>query len=395
MKLDLYKSFSRLKIASLYGIGKHIATLSQLVISYVIIKKHSDILWGEYVEFFLWVNLIVLFAYFENKSFLLKSFSELPSKIHQSWVTNFNSRILLFLVSLGIILLVPLFEHYRLLISLWAFSLFYNQSFEVLILYQKDFKFSIFVESLRSIFIIGAILIFNGTLDLRLLLTLVVIAGILKAVCYSVFYLRKFTNVKMKIDLQVIVRSIPFFLPMLLGTFRSRIDTYYGTIFFTKSELSHYQIFVSILSLAQLGTAYIVNPYLKNLYRLKSMVLNKIQRQSAWIGIISAILFLPVLYFTTHYVYGFNFTIFSYAMGFTFVTTLFLHIILVTEFYKRDQQYTIAIVIAIIALFQIVLGYYTIPLYKIEGALAIKVIGQLISVGALFYIKKSRWKITS
>lgn len=395
MKLDLHKSFSRLKTASLYGIGKHITNLSQLIISYIIIKRHSDVLWGEYVELLLWVNLIVLFSYFENKSFLLKSFSEAPSKIYQSWVTNFCSRTLLFLVSLAVILVVPLFENYRILISIWSFTLFYNQSFEVLILYQKDFKFSIFVESIRSICIVTAILIFSNTLDLRLFLILIIVAGILKAFCYSIFYFRKFTPVKLKIDLRIIVQSFPFFIPMLLGTFRSKIDMYYGTIFFTKYELSHYQIFISMIGLVQLGTAYIVNPYLKNLYRLKSAVLNKIQEQSIWIGIITALLSVPLLYLTTRYIYGFEFTAFSYLMAFTFVTTVFLHILLVTEFYKRDQQYTIAISIAVIALFQIVLGYYIIPYYKVEGALAVKTIGQLINVGALVYIKKHKWKITS
>ena len=185
-----YKLIDRLKTVSLYGLGQSLPVLAQLIISFVVIKHYSVALWGEYVELLLWVHFIALFSYFGNKTFLLKTFSETPAKIYSAWVSNFTTRSILFVLSGLLIFAIPLFTEHRLLVLLWAFLLFYNQSFEVLILYLHDFKFNLIAEFTRNAIVLLALLFFTGDFNLKTLLYFIIGGLIIKAIFYTLFYFR-------------------------------------------------------------------------------------------------------------------------------------------------------------------------------------------------------------
>jgi len=253
MKSKFSKLLMRFKLASMYGVSKSINALVQLLISYLIIKQHSVSLWGEYVELFLWVNLIAVFSYFGNKSFLLKKISQNPAQLFQLWYTNFCSRLLLFILPALILLGAPLFKEYRVLALLWTTLLFYNQSFEVIVLYNRQFKISTLIEAIGGIFILFGVLFSQTVLNLDLFLYIIIGGNFLKALFYSTFYLKHFKGLTFNISTAEIWHSVPFFAPVLLGTIRAKVDAYYGTVFFSKVTLSKYQIFISILGLVQMG----------------------------------------------------------------------------------------------------------------------------------------------
>jgi len=388
MNLDFPILLRRLKTITQYGFGQSIVIITQLLLSLIIIKKHSDALWGSYVELLLWVNIPALITHFGNKNYLLKAFSEQPAQIYQTWLTSLISRGLLCIVTILIVLWIPLFQEHLGLIILWIFLLFYNQSFESLIIYLHHFKLSIYTELARNSLVILFLFLFIKKLDLQLLLILVTAGAALKALCYSIFYFRKIKAPKFKIDLGFLSIMFPFFIPMFLGTIRTKTDAYYGTLFFSKEDLSHYQIFISLITLIQLGATYAINPYLKNIYRAKQQVVAKIEKQSALLGGLIAVIFMPVLYIMIHYVYDFYFSLWSYVFAFLFIVTIFIHLILISDFYKNNKQITIAKTTAIVALAQIILGYFVIQQYHIEGALATKVIGQWAIVLTLIFLKK-------
>jgi len=388
MNLDFPILFRRLKTITQYGFGQSIVIITQLVLSLIIIKKHSDALWGSYVELLLWVNIPALITHFGNKNYLLKAFSDQPSKLYQTWLTSLLSRGLLFAFIILAVLWVPLFQEHLTLIVLWIFLLFYNQSFESLIIYLHHFKISIYTELARNGLVILFLFLLINQLDLRLLLILVTSGAALKAICYSIFYFPKIKAPKFKIDLSFLSIMFPFFIPMFLGTIRTKTDAYYGTIFFSKEDLSHYQIFISLITLVQLGATYAINPYLKNIYRAKQQIVVKIEKQSALLGGLVAIIFMPMVYIMIHYIYDFHFSSWSYVFAFLFIITIFIHLILISDFYKNNKQITIAKITAVVALLQIVLGYFLIQNYHIEGALATKVIGQWAIVLTLIFLRK-------
>lgn len=388
MQLQYSKLLTRVKTVSLYGFGQSIPMVAQLIISLLIIKKHSTALWGEYVTLLLWVNFIVIFSYFGNKSYLLKRFSEQPGKIYTTWLSNFSTRFLVFLLIGIFVFFIPLFEPHRILILTWIFLLFYNQAFEVLILYQKDFKFNFITELVRNSSVVGVLLFFDGKLQLDQFLYIIIGGLVMKAIFYSVYYIKTLQNTKVTFDSQSLIASTPFLIPMVLGTLRTKIDSYYGTIYFTKENLSQYQIFISLIALVQMGAAYMINPFIKIFYRISKKTRTAIEKQFLLLGIGVGVIAIVVIYVIITYVYEFTFSNTSYLLGYLFMVTLFVHLLLINEFYKNDKQTLVAIIIGATALVQITLGYFTIDTYQSIGALSIKVLGQWMVVLALLLLRK-------
>ncbi len=388
MPLKPSKLIDRIKTVSLYGFGQGIPLLTQLVISLVVIKQYSVVLWGEYVELLLWVNFIALFSYFGNKTFLLKTFSETPAKIYSAWASNFVSRVLLFILSGLLIFAIPLFAEHRLLVLLWAFFLFYNQSFEVLILYQRDFKFNLITELTRNIIITLIIFLFIGEFNLETLLYIIIGGLFIKSVFYTAFYFRNITDATISLDIKSLKRSIPFFIPMVLGTIRTKIDSYYGTIYFTKTDLSQYQIFIGLVTLIQMGASYAINPFLKTFYRISNQTRDRIEKQFYGAGIILGVIFIGIIYLVIEYLYEFHFSKSSYLLAYLFIATLFVHLILINQFYKENKQMQVVVIIGITAAVQIVMGYFVIKTHQTEGALAIKTLGQWAMIIALLLFRK-------
>lgn len=388
MNTKYTKIAQRIKTVTQYGFGQSIVVAAQLLLSLIIIKKHDAALWGSYVELLLWVNIPALILYFGNKSYLLKAFSDHPQAVYQTWFTSLLSRGVLLIAAILVVIWIPLFQTHLLLIIAWIFLLYYNQSFESLIIHDRDFKLNIYTELARNSLLIIGVLACTSLLDLHLLLLLVLGASFLKAFVYSIYYFKKFDALKFTIDSKLLLALFPFFIPMFLGTIRTKTDAYYGTLFFTKEDLSKYQIFISLMTLIQLGATYTINPYLKNFYRAKQYIVTKLEKQSTLLGLAVGIAFIPLLYVLVHYLYDFHFSLWSYAYAFLFVITVFIHILLISEFYKYNKQMTIAYMTAFVACIQILIGYFLIRDYHIEGALGTKVLGQWLIIILLLIVRK-------
>ena len=247
---------------------------------------------------------------------------------------------------------------------------------------------SIYTELSRNTLLILSVLACTSILDLRLLILLVLGAALIKAVVYSFYYFRKFSGVDFIIDYSLLLVLLPFFIPMFLGTIRSKTDAYYGTLFFSKEDLSHYQIFISLMMLVQLGASYVINPFLKNFYRVKQQIASKIEKQFTLLGLLVGAAFIPILYVLAQYVYGFDYSILAYAFAFLFVITVFIHLLLISEYHKYNKQVSVDGMTAVVAFIQIIVGYYLIRDYHIEGALGTKVLGQWLIIILLLVFRK-------
>jgi O-antigen/teichoic acid export membrane protein len=129
------------------------------------------------------------------------------------------------------------------------------------------------------------------------------------------------------------------------------------------------------MMLVQLGASYVINPFLKNFYRVKQQIASQIERQFTLLGLLVGIAFIPILYVLAQYLYG-------------FVITVFIHLLLISEFYKYNRQMSVAGMTALVAIIQIIVGYYLIHDYHIEGALATKALGQWLIIILLLLFRK-------
>ena len=103
-----------------------------------------------------------------------------------------------------------------------------------------------------------------------------------------------------------------------------------------------------------------------------------------------AIAMTGIMYLAFTYVYEFQFTTTQYALAFIFVVPLMVHTTLVNQYYKEYLQKKVAWFSFILVVLQVVLGYFLIGSYEIDGALALKVIGQWSIVVVLWWWLRTR-----
>jgi len=385
------KIIDRFKTISLFGMSQLLSAFSILILSYIIIQFHSVELWGEYVEVLIWTNVFLLFLSFGNNDYLLKIFSDNPAKINQRWINNLFARSILLVPSLLLILFIPIFNHLELVIFLIILFQFLNQSFKSLIVFHRKFTLNIGIELSYLLTLIVLVFYNIESINLKLLLQLILFAQGFKLLLFSTLLLKDFKQIKLQFQLLELKKSIPFFIPLAVGTFRSKIDAYYGTHFFSVSQLSKYQVFLSFLTLAQMTSSFAITPYLKNYYRSSNTAIKKTQKRFFVFGWGFAIIVTVLMYVAISEIYTLEFTLQQYGMAFLFMIPLFLHVLLVSEYYKKDKQFKIAFFASIVVFIQIIIGYFLIKYWNINGALLLKLIGQWAIVIILwFWIKKQK-----
>ena len=143
----LKKAKHRIKVISLFGVSQIVSILSVVLLSLVIVRFKSVELWGEYAEILIWSNLFLLFLSFGNNDYLLKTFSEYPSKVNQTWLNNILVRSFLLIPSGILIFFTPAFLGIEIDVLLLVLLKFLNQSFKSLIVFNRKFKLNIGVES--------------------------------------------------------------------------------------------------------------------------------------------------------------------------------------------------------------------------------------------------------
>lgn len=370
------KIIDRFKTISLFGISQLLSAFSVLILSYIIIQFHSIELWGEYVEVLIWTNVFLLFLSFGNNDYLIKTFSKNPSTINQQWVNNLFARSILLLPSLLLIFFIPIFKHLEILIFTLILFQFFNQSFKSLIVYHRKYTLNIWIESTFLLVIVVLILYNIDSLNLKLLIQLMLISQSFKWLLFSGLLLIGFQKTKLQFQLIELKRSVPFFIPLAVGTFRLKIDAYYGTHFFSVSNLSKYQVFLSFLALAQMASTFAITPYLKNYYRSSNAAIKKVQKRFFIYGWAFATIATTIMYVAISKVYQLDFTFQQYGFAFMFMIPLFLHVLLVSEYYKTNKQNKIAFFASIVVFIQIIAGYYLIKFWDINGALLLKIMGQ-------------------
>lgn len=391
MNIWIKKATNRLKIIFSYSLSKSIGPIGQLIISYIIIKYKSIELWGNYSEVLIWVYLILLGISFGNKDFLLKSFSQKPSKTFQLWTDDILNRSFLLLVSLIILFFIPVFVHIKLLVFIWIITLFISQSYEVLILYHRDFKFDIIKEFLFNFLIILMIYLKIESLDIKTLLSFIILANLIRILLLFFYYLKKMKRIVIQLKLSNLKYSVPFFLPLALGTIRVKIDTYFANSFFNLSDLGKYQLIIGFIGFGQIITTYLLNPYLSAFFRLNTHTIKKVKLQSVVVGFLYAILFTFLTYIVISEIYKIHFKLSDYLIVFLFLIPLLLQMILINQIYKHNLQSILIYIVLVMITIQLLLGYFLLKDQGITGALILKAGSQWFTTLLLwFYFKKKK-----
>jgi O-antigen/teichoic acid export membrane protein len=256
-----------------------------------------------------------------------------------------------------------------LLVLLWGLGLVISQSFEVLVLYRKAFRYAIAVEASTTAILAFSILGLGQALTVNRLIALYAVANLLKACAFTLYFRDIIRAMTRQLDLTYFRLAAPFFLLGFSGMLASRIDLYAVNYALTEKEVAQYQVFINLMLYLQALSAFIVMPFLKNLYRMGDATFRKLSFRLFMLGIALVTPALAVVHRLLILLYDIHFSPGFIVLGGLFVLPVYAYLPFIHRLYKLNWQNTVLIVNLIGAGVNLVFNMALLPRIGINGAI--------------------------
>jgi O-antigen/teichoic acid export membrane protein len=309
------------------------------IVSLLVIRFASVDLWGEFVHVLIIVQLAAHVIAWGSKEYLLREFSFNPAHISRAWQTSLISRLALMVPLYLLVSLSGLPSRRLALVVLWLLGQTLYQSYDVLILYKRAFFFSVLVELGGLIALVSTIIWLRSSVDLDMLIALFGIAHLAKAAVFVLRFRQQTLDRSLgRFDTNYFVLAFPFFLLGFSGMLQSRIDLYCVNYFLSRSEVGQYQVFVNFLIYVQTASYFVLNPFVKSIYRLGYSTILKMSLRLFTLGILMAIPALVAVHLILSQLYHFTLPWYFLLGGGLFVVPVFFYLPIIYTLYKANLQ---------------------------------------------------------
>jgi hypothetical protein len=351
------------------------------VLAFFVIKQSGATNWGQVVSLQLVYYIAAHVVSWGNKDYLLLQFSKHPAKINQYIQQSTLTRTLVLL--LPTVLLVLVYYPFQTAIYLagWIVLRFIAQAMEAVIIYEKNFSLALRSESAAFVLLLFGLTFWHHNLSFQEALLLVLLSHVGRVAWLMPSLISRLKGLSLKrIELAHLWISVPFLLMGLIALLQLKTDLYVMNELSTKSITGSYQVLMSFVAMFLAVPGFIINPFVKNVYRLQAGQLKSLQYKFIGLGLMICVLATPVLWAIMHYVYQLNFSAVTYMLIAVLMCLPFVYAFDVYKLYKANVQNKVlainAVGIAIIFLCCLMF----IPLWPINGALMAQLLAQIFLV---------------
>ncbi len=318
-----------------------------ILVSYLVVKLASVERWGEFVQVMIFVQLGAHVMNWGNKEYLLREFSRNPSQMAFAWQRALWTRSLL-LIPFGFILWLGGFSAVlTLFMWLWAVALLFFQSFDVWVVYRRDFLFAMLLEAVGILVMAAAIYSWAETSTVLRLTTLFALVYLGKTAALVARFradVRGKLGENGRFQPRYFSLALPFFLLGLTGMLQSRIDLYTVSYYLPEKEVGQYQVFINLMIYAQSISAFILVPFIKTIYRLNNQAILKMSSRLFLLGCVLVIPLLGLAHVVITYLYGFELPLPMLISGGLFVIPIYFYLPTIYALYKTNVQWQVIVV---------------------------------------------------
>jgi O-antigen/teichoic acid export membrane protein len=310
-----------------------------VLVSLIVVRRNSTELWGAFVEVMIYVQLAAHVVGWGNKEYLLRAFSFSPARIAPEWQTSLLTRLLL-LVPVGVVILVLAPSPGLAALALaWCVGLVLFQSNQVLILFRKDFVYSIAVELAAIALLVGAVLWQGPDLSVSSLVFWFALAAWFRSLAFLLRY-------RKQVLLRWVGRFWPsyyrlallFFLLGFTGLLQSRVDLYAVNYFLPPVQVGQYQVFINLMLYLQSMSAFILMPFARTIYRLDNSTIARMSARLLGLGIALVVPGLIVAYAVLAYLYQYAVPPGAMVLGGLMVLPSYFYLPIIYAFFKANRQ---------------------------------------------------------
>jgi len=149
---------------------------------------------------------------------------------------------------------------------------------------------------------------------------------------------------------------------------QSRVDLYTVSYFYSHEEVGRYQVFINLIIYLQAVANFILIPFVKNLYRLDYMTLNKISQRLFLLGLVVTPFAVTAIYFVLKWVYEFTFPPAYFIFGALYALPSFYYLPAIYALFKAERQNTVAVFNFSGSAFVLLLNLILLPRIGLLGA---------------------------
>lgn len=383
------KIINRIQFISSNAFRQVLTSLFGILIPFLVIHYSSKIVWGEFISFLLYILFTQQIINWGNKEHLMRVFSENPSKIRE----NFTSSLIIRFPILILFAIID-FSYFQinlgLYLFLWQLGLFFINSSESLIIYEKKFIQSIYIETLSFVLFLSCFCFQASQINAKKLLLIYSLYQLIKGMLYILLFKKTYILKNLKIDTSYFKKNIWFFFLSILGFIISKIDVYIIESFHNKIITSDYQIMNTLLLFTMSIPMYIYTPFIKNIYRNNTVFIHKVKKTFILLGLVLIPLALICISILQLYFLNNNYALWTYIIAFFYVFPSFIYGIEILSLFKNHKEKTVVIVLFIGAIFNFILTYILLRFnFNLNSALLGSAITQILIL-LLFSIMKKK-----
>lgn len=351
------------------------------VLAFFVIKQSGATTWGQVVALQLVYYIAAHLVSWGNKDYLLVQFSKHPAKINHYLKQSTLTRALVLL--LPTILFVVVYYPFQTAIYLagWIVLRFIAQAMEAVIIYEKSFSLALRSEAAAFVLLLFGLTFWHHNLSFQDALLLVLLSHFGRVVWLMQSLLSRLKGLSLKqFELPHLWVSIPFLLMGLIALLQLKTDLYVMNELSTKSIVGRYQVLMSFVAMFLAIPGFIINPFIKNVYRLQASQLKSLQYKFIGLGLMISVLATPMLWAVMYYVYQLNFSAVTYVLIAVLMCLPFVYAFDLYKLYKANAQNKVLLVSAfgIAIIFLSCLMF--IPHWPINGALIAQLLAQIFLV---------------
>jgi len=357
---------------------RHLAApATNLVVSYVVITTTSPELWGRFAVNLIVVGLCVHILAWGNKEYLLRAMSTDGSSVAALWQSSLLSRSLGLPLAILVIVVVGADRNVLPWLIGWIVLAFFYQSLDVVVLFGQRFRLAIAAEVLGLATTVSLLVARGAELDESAVVAAWV-SGVMVKTMVLLFGLAPMllSDRLGRLDIRHIRGTLPFVLLGLSGLLHSRVDLYAMALLASPDDMGRYQVTTGLYIAFQAAAAYVLMPFVRELYGRSDSHSHAAAERLAKAGIGIAVLGVPAAWLLLNRIYGFDFGPAVFGIGVLMVVPVYRFSPRIYLLFKHRAENTVVVVNLAGAAVNLVLAVLLIPRWSIIGGLAAAAISQ-------------------
>lgn len=365
-----------------------ISSFSTAIVAYFVYANEGVAVWGQFAGIWMLLTILTVVFNFGSKDFLLKEFSlsnKQPEKIctHYMWL-----RLPLLLAA---ILFTFLFFYINQAITLIALVItsFVVNSYQPLLIFEKRFNLLLIAEVLGILAQLFFLYCQEIPLQLNMLLSSFLIYNLTKfLMVLFMFYKDIIPQMKITFKLVQFKPLWPFFLLTLGGMLVNKSDFMIVAAMLDDESRAHYQLISTFSTMGIIAAHAVLQPFIKQIYRVKSALLDKIAMNYFLLGIVLSLVYLVVVHIVLSSFFNFQLSKLSLVLIYGIELIFFAINPLVFFIFRKDKQQKFVVIVLVSGAFSLLSAAFLVKPFDIHGALSANFIGNCLMLGLLNFTKR-------